>query len=157
MRGIGLMAWLIALSSAAVLATEAAAPTNFDAWTARMRKLDRAYALRPVRRDGPLRYQNISDEEVREIQSAAAEVVPKALVNISGVTTGCPCEDGPQCSDQVWIVAFRPDKSFGLRLSKVNNHWMIGPVQRWWLRYDALRSRDWKPSSYAAYLGASVD
>lgn len=154
MRGIGLVASLIALSSAAVLATEAAAPTNFEAWAARMRAFDRAYSLRPGRRDGPLRYQNISDEEVREIQAAAAEVVPKALVNISGVTTGCPCEDGPQCSDQVWIVAYRPDRSFGLLLSKVNKHWVIGPVQRWWLRYDSLRSRERNPASYAAYLEA---
>jgi hypothetical protein len=49
----------------------------------------------------------IRSEEVREIQAAAHGVVPGALVNISGVVTGCPCEDGTGWSDQVWIVAYR--------------------------------------------------
>jgi hypothetical protein len=61
----------------------------------------RVHGATPVRRDGPLREADLSDEEAREIQGVAHVVVPDALVNISGVVTGCPCEDGTGCSDQV--------------------------------------------------------
>jgi hypothetical protein len=92
--------------------------------------------IRPQRKDGPLRYRNISDDEVREIQGAASEVVGNVLVQIGGVTTGCPCEDGPNCTDQVWVQAEVHDKPLGLLLSRTKNHWVIGPVQRWWWRYE---------------------
>jgi hypothetical protein len=109
--------------------------------------IERAQELRPRRRDEPLRYENISDIEVREIQDVAAKFVAKAIVNISPVVTGCPCEEGPQCTDQVYIVASNPADSLGLQLSRVKNSWQVGVVQRWWLRYDALRARrgtmDW--------------
>ena len=71
----------------------------------RMRIENRAHELRPRRRDEPLRYLNISDDEVREIQLMAEKYLPKVLLNISPVVTGCPCEEGPQCTDQVYIVA----------------------------------------------------
>jgi hypothetical protein len=93
---------------------------------------------RPARRDGPLRELNISDGEVREIQSAALQVYPGAIVNISGVVTGCPCEEGPGCTDQVWIVAHKPGQSQGLQLSRFNGHWSIGVVQQWWLDFDKV-------------------
>lgn len=101
---------------------------------------DRFMRIRPqpVRRDGPLREANLSDEEVREIQAAARGIVPDALLNISGVVSGCPCEDGAGCSDQVWIVAYRPGVIKGLELSRMSQHWQIGPVQRWWLDFDNL-------------------
>lgn len=99
----------------------------------------RQYLVRqPLRRDGPLRETNISDLEVREIQAIAATVSPGAIVNISGVVTGCPCEDGPACTDQVWIVAHRANQSRGLQLSKIDDHWAIGAVQQWWLDWDSL-------------------
>ena len=41
------------------------------------------------------------------------------IVNISGVVEGCPCEDGSTCTDQVWILASRPNQTVGLLLSKV--------------------------------------
>jgi tetratricopeptide (TPR) repeat protein len=96
---------------------------------------------RPTRRDGPLREVNLSDEEVREIQAAAHGVVPEALVNISGVVSGCPCEDGAGCSDQVWIVAHRPGLMKGLQLSRMGGHWAVGPVQQWWLEFEDFESR----------------
>ena len=92
--------------------------------------------IRPQRRDGPLRYLNVSDNEVRQIQGAASEVVGNVLVQIGGVTVGCPCEDGPRCTDQVWVQAEVHDKPFGLLLSKIDSRWAIGPVQRWWWRYE---------------------
>jgi hypothetical protein len=56
---------------------------------------------RPNRRDGPLREPNVSDEEVREIQAATHEVFPGSIVNIFAVVTGCLCEEGWACSDQL--------------------------------------------------------
>ncbi len=106
-----------------------------------MKKQDRANELRPARPDGPNRYLNISDDEVREVQLAVSEVLPRAIVNISAVTVGCPCEDGPLCTDQVWILATRSERTHGLLLSRIQGKWMIGPVQRWWLRYEALLER----------------
>lgn len=98
-------------------------------------------ALQPTRRDAPLRYLNISDNEVREIQLVAEKYVPKVLLNISPVVTGCACEEGPQCTEQVFIVAEKPGKSVGLQLSRIRNAWVVGNVQQWFLRYDALRAQ----------------
>jgi len=99
------------------------------------------YKSKPRRIDEPLRDTNISDIEVREIESVTRELHPGAIVNISGVTAGCPCEDGPTCEDQVWVVAHRNALSKGLMLSRIENHWTVGPVQKWWLRYDDLQTR----------------
>jgi hypothetical protein len=107
----------------------------------RMRIEDRAYELRPKRRDEPLRYLNISDYEVREIQLMAEKYLPKVLLNISPVVTGCPCEEGPQCIDQVYIIAETAQSAKGLQLSRVRNAWVVGSVQQWFLRYEELRSR----------------
>lgn len=104
--------------------------------------LFRADQIQPRRRNSPTRYLNISDEEVREIQSAASEVVGKVVVTIGPVVVGCPCEDGTSCTDQVWILAHLPKETVGLLLSKIGGHWDIGTVQRWWLRDFELRSRD---------------
>ena len=101
----------------------------------------RSYQIAPKRRDEPLRYLNISDYEVREIQLVAEKYLPKVLLNISPVVTGCPCEEGPQCTDQVYIVAETAQSSKGLQLSRVRNAWVVGAVQQWFLRYDELRSR----------------
>jgi hypothetical protein len=101
-------------------------------------RIQHIHQTHPVRRDGPLREANLSDEEVREIQAAAHGIVPDTLLNISGVVTGCPCEDGAGCSDQVWIVAYRPGVIKGLEMSRIGQHWAIGPVQHWWLEFDSL-------------------
>lgn len=114
----------------------------------------RIHETRPQRRDSPLREENIRDEEVREIQAAARGVVPKSIVNISGVVTGCPCEEGSACSDQVWILASNADKTLGLQLSRIGNAWMIGPIQRWWLEYEALQARRNSFHSYSDYSDA---
>jgi hypothetical protein len=96
---------------------------------------------RPKRDEAYLRRENISDEEVREIQGAARSVLPEAIVNIAGVTSECPCEEGPGCSAQVWVVAYDPEATVGLMFSRIDGHWGIGPVQNWWLRYDELLAR----------------
>lgn len=145
---------MAAVLAVTAFAAEAIPPRGTPAYEAWARKMERIDEVQPMRREDPLRYENITDEEVREIQLAARNVVPRALVNISGVTTGCPCEDGPECSDQVWIVAYRPDKSVGLLLSRIEGHWVIGPVQRWWLLYNDLESRRRTFKSFSAYLEA---
>lgn len=102
---------------------------------------DRARMLRPVRRDTPLRELNISDNEVREIQDLVVDYLPKDMVNISPVVAGCACEEGPACSAQVYVVAMRGDFNRGLQLSRVNNAWRIGAVQRWWMEYEVLQPK----------------
>jgi hypothetical protein len=109
----------------------------------------RIHETRPQRRDTPLRLENIRDEEVTEIRAAARGVVPEALVNIGPVVTGCLCEEGPSCTDQVWILASRDDKTVGLQLSKIDGHWRIGRIQQWWLELKKLPERssfhpEWK-------------
>ncbi len=117
--------------------------------------LHRAYELKRRREDAKLRDDNITDNEVREVQTAVRPLDPHALVNISGVTEGCPCEEGQRCSSQVWVVvAYRPGKSIGLSLSKIHGRWVIGAVQQWWLAYESLERQRQQFKSQAAYLEA---
>ena len=111
------------------------------AWKAGQAKLNHIHRSRPRRLDVPLRTENISDEEVREIQAITDRVYPGAIANISGVTEGCPCEEGPQCTSQVWVVAYRKSRYKGLMLSRVDGKWTVGRIQDWWIKYENLRSR----------------
>jgi len=111
----------------------------------------------PARRVGPLRATNITDEEVREIQAVVRQTIPGAIVDIEGVVTGCDCGDGPACSDQVWIVAYRPERSRGLQVSRISGHWTIGPVQQWWLDYEALTAAARRFPTVSAYRAARDD
>jgi hypothetical protein len=117
---------------------------------------ERIWELRPQRRDAPLREANISDYEIREVQMAAGEVIPKIIVNIGPVVTGCPCEDSPTCSDQVWITANRGNETVGLQLSKIKGVWQVGPVQKWWLAYDRLQSNRELRREYWRYRKAEA-
>lgn len=113
----------------------------------------RAYELQPHRRDTPLRELNITDDEVREIQAIAAKHAMTSMLNISPVIAGCPCEEGPLCTDQVYVVAEQPGKAVGLELSRVRNAWMVGAVQKWWIRYSELVGK-MPTMDFRAYLGA---
>ena len=64
------------------------------------------------------------------------------LVNISPVVTGCPCEEGGGCTEQVFIVGDVAGKSTGLQLSRRKNQWDISRAQKWWLEYAALLARE---------------
>ncbi|MEM6639932.1 MAG: hypothetical protein AAF610_08520 [Pseudomonadota bacterium] len=99
----------------------------------------RHYRRRPFRASQTLRYENLSDIEVRDIRSITQSLHPGAIVNISGVTLHCPCEDGPDCSAQVGVVAYTDTSSKRYLFSKINDHWEIGPLLDWWLAYDAMR------------------
>jgi hypothetical protein len=90
--------------------------------------------------DRPLRRDDISDEEVREVQQAAIEVYPDFIVYISGVNEGCNCEEGGRCTAQIWLALNREDQTRSLVLSKIDGHWKIGAVQSWLLEYDAHKA-----------------
>ena len=138
---LGLALLLVTVASAQAPKSKA----EWEAYRAQAMKLmrieKRANELRPGRRDEPLRYLNISDNEVREIQLVAEKYLPKSLLNISPVVTGCPCEEGPQCTDQVYIVAETAQSSKGLQMSRVKDAWVVGTVQQWWLKRDALNAQ----------------
>lgn len=102
----------------------------------------RARQLYPRRRDAPLRYLNISDGEVREVQAIARKFRMPELLNISPVVEGCACEEGAACTEQVFVVGNIDGKTFGLQLSRSKNRWGVGAVQRWWLEYAALSARE---------------
>ena len=96
--------------------------------------------IMPSRRDGPVRELNVSDEEIREIQSVSSRIFPGWILNVSAVVTGCQCEEGPACSDQVWVVAHSAGRTQGLQLSRIAGHWTIGAVQQWWLDLEKVQS-----------------
>ena len=101
-----------------------------------------AYERYPKRRDAPLRYANMSDIEVREIQRLASGLAIPELVNIAPVVTGCPCEEGGECTEQVYIVGRFENRHVGIELSRSRNRWGVSRVQRWWLDYSALLARE---------------
>jgi hypothetical protein len=130
----------------AILFTLTASGQSKPLTDAEMSKRDaifqRARELYPRRRDMPLRYLNISDNEVREIQRLATGLQFRELLNISPVVTGCACEEGPDCTEQVSIVGEYRDHAIEIQLSRLRNRWSIGRVQRWWLDYAALQARE---------------
>ena len=105
----------------------------------------------PTRRDGPLRELNVSDDEVREMQSIVLGIQPGSILNISGVVSGCACEEGPSCSDQVWIVAHSKTRTTGLQLSRIGGRWAVGTVQQWWLDLERLENSRQRFRSAADY------
>jgi hypothetical protein len=136
------------MSLALALGVQAADPARpRSSWTrAEMEKLSeiegRAYAVYPRRRDTPLRYLNLSDGEVREIQRLARQQALTELVNISPVVTGCPCEEGANCTEQAHLVGNHQSRSIGLQLSRVKDRWSVSVVQKWWLEYAGLKARE---------------
>jgi hypothetical protein len=87
--------------------------------------------------DRPFRRENISDDEVREVQQAALAIYPNSIVVISGVVEGCTCEEGSHCTAEVGLVLNRGNQTRTLVLSKISGHWKVGAVQAWWLQYNA--------------------
>lgn len=128
---------------------EQAAERTAQAEAAMIRRLSRTHLKQRWRPDRPkrpstlrrVREENISDQEVREIRAVMLQYYPGTIVNIGAVTEGCHCADGPACNNQVWVVADRDQVSNGLRLSRIGGAWMIGPVQEWWLEYEAYQRR----------------
>ena len=100
------------------------------------RTLRRIYSTRsfrrPVRKDEPLREGNITDIEVREIEAVVRELFPASLVYISAVISECPCEDGPDCTAQVWSSAQFESQVYEVSLSRIDGQWQVGPLQAWW-------------------------
>ena len=101
-------------------------------------------AVRPARRE------NISDEEVREVQDAALRVYPDFIVVISGVNDGCTCEEGRQCSAQVGLALNRNNVTRSLVLSRIDGHWKVGAVQSWWLKFRDFERAHPRPTNWDA-------
>src|SRR5262245_30794779 len=102
-------------------------PAEREAQRVRMSDVKaRAISLEPHRRDTPMRELNITDFEIREIQDVASKYLVRSMLNISPVVSGCACEEGPLCTDQVYVVATTPSETRGLQLSRIRNAWVIG-------------------------------
>jgi len=145
---------VIGFSSATILGNDEYVRAPSENWKSFMK----LYPPKLKRIDGPLSDTNISDIEVRKVQAVVLELYPGAIVNIGGVTSECRCEDGPECTAQVWVVAHDIGQSHGMMLSKIDGEWRLGPLQDWWLEYEKLivrmrlaldENRDWNPH----YLG----
>ncbi len=117
----------------------------------------RILETRPRRRDTPARAVNITNEEVQEIRAVAAKVMRGDIVNIGTVVTGCPCEDGTSCTEQVWILGNRAGRISGLLLSKIDKHWQLGPMQRWWLEFESVERNSQKLRTSSEYYKALDD
>jgi len=142
LKAFALLLAVQTLCVAVVYADEAADKAREERWARQERiwKLEqRIREITPRRRDSPPRRENISDDEIREIENLTHEIFPRTLVNIGTVVTGCPCEDGPKCSDQVWLTAVKDNTTYELQLSRINNKWMVGPVQLWWIEYKNMQ------------------
>jgi len=130
------------LAGAMGLAVPTPALSQVNAGYIRSWKLmERAADIKPRPPSGPVRPLNINDIEVREIEAAATKVLPGAIVNIGPVRTGCACEDGPKCTDQVWVLASTSSATKGMLFSRINGTWDLGPVQKWWVEYEKLNGR----------------
>ena len=121
--------------------TESTTPWNERPWSQRAQIIRAVHRSRIVRRDAPARSANIVDQEILEIEAVMREQHPGAVVNIGTVVNDCPCEDGPRCTEQVWVVAYLPHASQGLQLSRMNGRWQLGPLQQWWLRFEAFNQK----------------
>lgn len=135
----------ICLATITTLASAQSSPEQFAQWEAYYGRLwaieKRAEELQPRRRDTPMRELNISDNEMREIEAIAQQSLLKSMLNISPVVVGCACEDGPMCTDQVFVVATTPTQTVSVQLSHIRNAWVVGPVQKWWTRFSELKAR----------------
>ena len=129
---------------------------DMDYWDAQDERyravMKRALELYPARRNTPLRDVNISDEEIREVEQLTRKVLPRAYVNISPVVADCPCEEGPACSAQVYVVAQTSDETRGLQLSRMKDRWNVGVVQQWWTRREAVVRQHTGNSFLDSYL-----
>jgi hypothetical protein len=79
----------------------------------------------------PMWRENISDDEVREVQDAAHQVHRDFILVNSGVTDGCACEEGGQRSAQVGLALNRNNVTRSLVLSRLNGHWKVGAARNW--------------------------
>jgi hypothetical protein len=117
--------------------------------------MNRAIRRMPARRDAPMRELNLTDEEVREIQAVTQAYLPSVYLNISPVVTGCACEDGPDCNEQVYVLADTGAVGRGLQLSRIKNKWTVGALQQWWLNLGRLEQRRDK-MQYSEYERAKI-
>ena len=87
-----------------------------------------------------LRDKNITDIEVREIQSAMRSERPGPIRYIGAVTKGCSCTEGDACDAQVVVLTDSEQIDF----SHIDSKWQIGIFQKWKFKlkviYDAYHA-----------------
>jgi hypothetical protein len=144
MRAVCLLACIVVATSVGAR-EKASRPADREQYTRDLNfmwdVMRRAHVKAPKRRDEPLRELNLTDEEIREIQAATKNYLPAAYLNISPVVTGCACEDGPDCKEQVYVLADAGASAKGLQLSRIKNAWTVSALQQWWVNYGRLEAR----------------
>ncbi|MCK5874920.1 MAG: hypothetical protein KAG82_09545 [Alcanivoracaceae bacterium] len=78
-----------------------------------------------------LREDNITDQEVREIQTQVERYFPGIIVMIDGVQAPCDCREGAGCTAQVNVAAVSGQEPVLMRLSRIDGEWVPGVVWQW--------------------------
>ena len=88
-----------------------------------------------------LREDNITDQEVREIQAQVDRYFPGIIVMIDGVQAPCDCREGSGCTAQVNLASGSANQPVLMRLSRINGEWVPGVVWRWAQEWKELRQQ----------------
>lgn len=89
---------------------------------------------------GKLRDENITDQEVREIQSLVQSFTYGEINYIGGVLDSCHCTEGPECTATLDIAVVSDLGTKQYELSLQSKKWELGKTQRWLLEYEKLMS-----------------
>ena len=89
---------------------------------------------------GKLRDENITDQEVREIQSLVQSFTYGEINYIGGVLDSCPCTEGPECKALLDIAVINDLGTKKYELSLQLTKWSLGKTQQWFLEYEKLMS-----------------
>jgi len=74
-----------------------------------------------------IRDENITDEEVLQIESAVASFA-KGQINYIGIVNGyCSCMDGPDCKATVDLTVKNQLETKLYELSQIKGTWQVGP------------------------------
>jgi hypothetical protein len=151
-RAVPTLVGLLLVTSAAALATadDVRGQSNSNAATsssgagARIQPLDN------------YREENITDEEVREIQKVVAEKIPGSILRIGPVTVGCQCSERPGCTNEVVLVVSNAARTIQATFARVKKVWQLSEATRLELRRQQLAEKrrllsSVPPADQAAY------
>jgi len=86
-----------------------------------------------------VRDENITDEEVLQIESAVSSFT-KGQINYIGIVNGyCSCMDGPDCKATVDLTVKSPLETKLYELSQIKGTWQVGPRLKIGLEYKKLK------------------
>jgi hypothetical protein len=90
---------------------------------------------------GNLREENITDEEVREVQKVVDEKMPGEIRRIGPVTVGCGCAERPGCTNELVIVVKTKAMADEVTLARVRKVWQLSELQQLELRRQRIREK----------------